>query len=313
MRALHTQLASLERRAPGQLAIMVEDLTTGLRASVNAGATMPAASTIKIPVMIEVFRRIDHGDFQLQSELTLTAKDRDWGSGDLADAPLGGHYSVQRLVALMIDESDNTATNMLIRYVGRSNINATLRALGLQHTWLTDDIRSNGPIRTALRTSPADMVALLDGIARGSIVSPWACATMIAILAAQHHNGLIPASLPGGLTIAHKTGTLHDTLNDVGIVYLANAPYAIAIMTTNLPSLDDGERTIHAASQLTYHSIAQLASWRAANLPTLAASLLEPPQALESDLQWWTPVNRVFPSALSDERVGSTDLGTPHP
>jgi beta-lactamase class A len=77
---------------------------------------------------------------------------------------------------------------------------------------------------------------------------------MLAILAAQRHNTLIPKDLPKGLAIAHKTGTLHDTLNDVGVVYLAGAPYVICVFATHLGDLDDGERFIRTASKLTYHA-----------------------------------------------------------
>ena len=120
----------------------------------------------------------------------------------------------------MIDVSDNTATNMLIRLVGRQHINATMSELGLSHTRLTDFIRSSRTdIRWALRSSPADMAHLLRAMAKEQLVDEWSSREMIAILRGQQHNGLIPEPLPAGTEIAHKTGTLHDTLNDVGIVY----------------------------------------------------------------------------------------------
>jgi len=115
----------------GNVGIMVEDLATGLSTSVNANAQMPAASTIKIPVMVEVFKRLAHGDFDLNRKVTLQQSDRDWGWGDLADARRGSRYTVSKLLTLMITESDNTATNMLIRLVGRRAINHEMTDLGL--------------------------------------------------------------------------------------------------------------------------------------------------------------------------------------
>jgi beta-lactamase class A len=295
--ALQSKLSSATLHAPGHVAIMVEDLATGFSSSVNAYAPMPAASTIKIPVMVEVFECLEHGDFDLNRKVRLLASDRDWGWGDLADAPAGSQYSVEKLLALMITESDNTATNMLIRLVGRRSINREMAALGLRQTHLADYIRSDGPIRYALRSSPYDMVKLLTAMAHYRLVDEWSSREMIAILAGQHHNGLIPAVLPPGTTIAHKTGELHDTLNDVGIVYLNNEPYAIAVMATNLPTLDAGYRFIHVISRIAYDQISRFIAWREANdvaplIPLGAPAAGEPPGAsMPSDLQMWSPPN----------------------
>jgi hypothetical protein len=111
---------------------------------------------------------------------------------------------------------------------------------------------------------------------------------MIAILADQQHNSLLPEPLPPGTTIAHKTGTLHDTLNDVGIVYLNSAPYIIAVLTTNLPTLDSGRQFIRGVSRLAYDAVEKFASWRESNpLPGLAQS---PTGPIESpDEKMWAP------------------------
>jgi beta-lactamase class A len=270
---LQLQLASLSIHAPGHIGVMVEDLTTGLSTSINAAGSMPAASTIKIPVMVEVFRQLSLGTFDLNRNVTLQASDRDWGWGDLSDARVGSRYSVGRLLNLMITNSDNTAANMLIRLVGRQAINREMQALGLRQTWLANDIRSEGPIRTDLRSSARDMVQLLEDMAHNRLVDDWSSHEMLDILAGQRHNGLLPATLPSGTTIAHKTGSLHDTLDDVGIVFLANAPYAIAVMTTNLPSLDAGRRFIHTVSRAAYDDLERFGAWRMANLPSFPAPL----------------------------------------
>ncbi len=256
---LQLQLASLH--APGHVALEIKDLATGAMSAINPDANMPAASTIKIPVMVEVFRQIALGKFDLNRMVTLMASDRDWGWGDLAGARVGSRYPVSRLLMLMITESDNTATNMLIRLVGRWNINHTMADLGLSNTRLGDYIRSNGDIR-ALRTSPADMVSLLESMARDQLIDSWSSREMIAILSGQHHNSLLPEPLPHGLQIAHKTGTLHDTLNDVGIVYLESTPYIIAVLTTHLSDLDAGARFIQDVSKMAYTAFQRFAEAR---------------------------------------------------
>jgi len=258
------QLSAFSTRAPGHVGIAIEDLRTGATSGFNSGAEMPAASTIKIPVMVEVFRQLLEGKkFDLNTKLVLRRSDKDWGSGDLCSARAGTSYTVQRLLSLMIDVSDNTATNMLIRLVGRQNINDTMTEYGLTHTRLRDSIRSEGPsIRWALRSSPADMMHLLGKMAKKELVDDWASGEMISILRDQQHNGLIPEPLPVGTEIAHKTGTLHDTLNDVGIVFGPGGddPYVIAVMTTDLRSLESGRRFIRGVSKMAFAALGRLAT-----------------------------------------------------
>ena len=260
---LQTRLALASVSAPGLVGIAIKDLSTGYSSGYNADASMPAASTIKIPVMVEVFRQMSIGNLTLTQTVGLMRSDKDYGSGDICDATPGTRYSVKTLLWQMITESDNTATNMLIRLVGRRQINLTMRDLGLRRTMLGDDIRtSSSRIRYSLRSSPRDMVALLESMARDRLVDPWSSHEMLGILMGQQHNSLLPQPLPEGLEIAHKTGSLHDTLNDVGVVYLDSEPYVIAVMTTNLPSLNSGRRFIRNVSRLAYTSFERMAAWR---------------------------------------------------
>jgi beta-lactamase class A len=197
----------------------------------------------------------------------------------------------------MIDDSDNTATNMLIRLVGRSNVNQTMASLGLTQTSLHDYIRSDGPIRYALRSSPHDMARLLEAMAHHTLVDAWSSREMIDILSDQTHNGLLPQPLPPGTTIAHKTGTLHDTLNDVGIVFLNQEPYVIAVMATNLPTLDAGYRFIRGISRVAYDAFTRFADWRLTNgdaMPSLEAMPAQDGPTLDAapaapDQQMWIP------------------------
>jgi beta-lactamase class A len=289
---LQSQLTVAASHAPGLVGIAVEDLATGTESGVNATQSLPAASTIKIPVMVEVFKQMEAGTIDLQTVVHLEDRDRDWGWGDMADAPAGTKRTVKQLLWLMITQSDNTATNELIRLVGRTHINATMASLGLADTRLGDYIRSQSEsIRYALRTSPHDMLALLDAIARDKLVDEWSSREMLAILEGQTHNGLLPQPIPKDVKIAHKTGSLHDTLNDVGIVYHDDEPYIIAVMTTQLPDLDLGRAFIHKVSRIAYEEFGRVATWRegegiaafSAASPDLAGST----QSLSPDLKMW--------------------------
>jgi beta-lactamase class A len=307
---LQLRLALAVDHAPGRVGIAVEDLATGDISGVNDEASLPAASTIKIPVMVQVFKELEAGSIDLNRVVHLEARDRDWGWGDMADAPLGTPRTVKQLLWLMITESDNTATNELIRLVGRRAINRTMVRLGLRETHLSDDIRSETEtIRYALRTSPRDMLALLDSIARNRCIDSWSSREMLAILEGQKHNGLLPEPLPKDVKIAHKTGSLHDTLNDVGIVFESDEPYVIAVMTTELPDLDLGRAFIHKISRLAYNELGRLAGWRevegiASFSPAAKPAL--PDFSLQSpDLKMWdTPATAdpaVVPAAAGEE------------
>jgi beta-lactamase class A len=290
---MSSDIRKLAMRLPAPTALEIVDLNTGDRAGFNATASMPAASTIKIPVMVEVFSQLEAGRFDLRRRVTLLARDKDWGSGELCDAPAGSTYAVSELLEKMIDISDNTATNMLIRLVGRSNINTSMRDLGLSRTRLTDDVRTDGwSIRQELRTSPHDLAHLLTLMARHELVDEWSSNEMISILEADQYNTLIPEPLPDNVAIAHKTGSLFDTLNDAGIVFAADAPYVIAVMTTALPSQDLGRSFIHTLSRMAYQDEVRFARWRESMglAPTFEARVPVPvtTQGLSPDVRYWS-------------------------
>ncbi|GAC1546528.1 MAG: hypothetical protein NVS3B16_17350 [Vulcanimicrobiaceae bacterium] len=310
---LQVQLAGVSLHAPGHVGIAIEDLATGMTSGINASESLPAASTIKIPVMVEVFKQMEAGSLGLNTIVHLQSRDKDYGWGDLADARLGTARSVKALLWAMITQSDNTATNMLIRMVGRAHINATMSDLGLQRTRLTDDIRSEtNAIRYALRTSPKDMVKLLGAIARDDLVDSWSSKQMLAILTGQTHNSLLPMSLPKDVKIAHKTGSLHDTLNDVGIVYHGDEPYVIAVMTTELPSLGVGRSFIRRVSRIAYDELGRFATWREER-GIAAFSLARPTgpiaQPLAPDEAMWNAP----PARALDALPADTDEAPPAP
>ena len=271
---LQNAIALASADAPGRVALEVKDLSTGFTSGYNMNEVMPAASTIKIPVMVEVFKQMQEGVFDLNRRVELLESDKDWGSGDICDDADGTEIPVSTLLMKMITVSDNTAANMLIRLVGRRNINLTMRDLGLHHTDLANSIRTEEySVRSQLVTTPSDMVKLLTDMATRRLIDDWSSNEMISILEQQQINTLIPEPLPD-VPIAHKTGSFDDTLNDVGIVFAPGNPYVIAVMTTDLPSLPAGRAYIHRISRDAYTGFEGFAHWRDANddvtLPTEA-------------------------------------------
>lgn len=297
MAELNHDVRELAARLPAPSALEVFDLSTGYHMGFNASSSMPAASTIKIPVMVEVFRQLQAGRFGLDRRVALRASDKDWGSGELCDARAGSTHTIAELLEKMIDISDNTATNMLIRLVGRSRINHSMSQLGLEHTRLTADIRTEGwGIRNSLRTSPTDLVRLLALMAHRRLVDEWSSNEMISILEQDQYNTLLPEPLPDDVPIAHKTGSFFDTLNDAGIVYADDAPYVIAVMTTALPSKDMGRKFIHSISRLAYADEVRLARWRQSSGLSFPLSL-GAPAAQSPDVRYWS-------TGLTDDGLG---------
>ena len=284
MQSLRADLDRMVVHFPAATAVEVMDLATGYHVGYNAAEVMPAASTIKVPVMVEVFRQLEAGRFELDHRVTLLDSDKDYGSGDLCDAPAGSTYSVEELLDKMIDVSDNTATNMLIRLVGLRNINHTMYALGLDQTHLRGYVRTDTwSVRQALESSPADMVRLLAMMAKRELVDDWSSNEMISILEGDQINTLLPEPLPPGIAIAHKTGSFFDTLNDVGIVY-GDDPYVIAVMTTHLPSLDMGRAFIRSLSLLAFQEEARMTAWRDV---TGVSAFTETNGITSPDLRYW--------------------------
>ncbi|MBV8118082.1 MAG: serine hydrolase [Candidatus Eremiobacteraeota bacterium] len=289
LQQLSHDVRKLAARLPAPSALEIMDLSTGYHLGLNAGASMPAASTIKIPVMVEVFAQLQAGRYDLNYRMGLRSGDKDYGSGELCDAPIGSTYSVSTLLEKMIDISDNTATNMLIRLVGRRNINLSMVGLGLERTRLADDIRTAGwDVRRQLRTSPADLVHLLALMAHRQLIDEWSSNEMISILEQDQYNTLLPEPLPDDIPIAHKTGSFFDTLNDAGIVYAADAPYVIAVMTTALPSQTLGRTFIRSISRLTYADEVRLARWRESSGLSFPLAPAGPNGSASPDVRYWS-------------------------
>jgi beta-lactamase class A len=252
----------------GPVGMMVQDLESGLTLAWNDRGIFPTASTLKVPLLYEVYRQADAGEIDLAERVTLRHADRVPGSGVYQHLDEGLQPTMRDLAELMITVSDNWATDILYRRLGRERIAAMLRELGLAQTSLPLTIRElfctlagldpddpsatwaylreylkdydPGPDNLGLRpdprndvSSPADMVRLMGIIHRGEGLTPESREAVIEILKHQNFSSIIPFRLPAdaGIETAHKTGSLRGIRNDVGIVYSPTVSYAIAFMS----------------------------------------------------------------------------------
>ena len=196
------------------------DLTTGVSLTVGSDVRFHAASTMKVPVMIQLFRDRDAGLLSLDDSVTITNTFRSIVDSspyrlDVTDDSdsslykrLGQRASIRQLIELMETVSSNLATNLLIAKVDAKRANATAHALGADSILVLRGVEDDKAYRAGLNntTTARDLGMLLAAIANGKAASAASCREMLAILGRQQFNEGIPAGLPPGTTVYHKTG-----------------------------------------------------------------------------------------------------------
>jgi beta-lactamase class A len=238
VRAIETVAAGFS----GEFGLFARNLATGAEVGYRPDAVMPTASAIKVGVLAELYRQADAGLVDLARRLPVTAEDWYGGSGVLKEVAPGIAPSVGDLARLMIVVSDNVATGMLVRLLGKERINATLRAWGLRHTELRWDMQLGGAIRAYALSTPRELARLMELIATDAVVSPDACAAMRDHLRRQQYRDQIPRYLPfnpyaadlgadQALTVANKTGFYPGVRADAAIVATPEISFVIATLT----------------------------------------------------------------------------------
>jgi len=248
--SLSAAIAARIAASPGAVVgVSYRDLQTGERLDIAADTVFHAASTMKVPVMIEVLRRAQAGAFSLDQEILLVNQFASLADGspfslNMADdgdsvlyAKIGDRVKVRELLQRMIVRSSNLATNQLIELVGAANVTATARSLGAARISVLRGVEDQkafdrGMINT---TTSADLATLLEGIEKGTVLSSDNSSVMREILLAQEFNEKIPAGLPAGTRVAHKTGEITAVSHDAAIVYPpGRKPYVLVVLTKGL-------------------------------------------------------------------------------
>ncbi len=238
-------VAALAAELPGAYSIYAKNLITGRTIQYREHETMPSASLIKVPIMAEIFRRVEEEHLNLDDTLVMRQEDQVPGSGVLMDLTPGLTLSIRDLTTLMITISDNTATNLLIDFAGVDAVNALIRRLGLHHTVLERRLERIPVIRDQVnRTTAYDMSRLMELLATGQLISVDVSRRMIDILSRCQGPVSIAPPVPdtpfvGGLPamkIAHKTGSLDRARHDSGVIYTARHTLVSTIMSQGAPA-----------------------------------------------------------------------------
>lgn len=239
--------AELERTAASQrwrTALYVKDLQRGWEWSYHAGDLFPAASLIKLPIMIGVFEKIQRGQLSLYSKLKLRRTTRMGGSGSLKWSRDGTTYTVRFLLEKLIKESDNTAMMLLIDEIGIGFLQQFFPQMGLVYTEINPEgLRlSSEQVRDENYTTAREMGSLLERIYRGEVVNGFASELMLDILKRKRSRSRLAKYLPPGWQIAHKTGLLRRSCHDAAIIFSPNGDYVMVVLTgrvDNYPTAKD--------------------------------------------------------------------------
>lgn len=250
---LENQLKGLASAYPSiHPSVYVWDYQTGNYVDINADEIFATASIIKVHVLVQLFRSIEKGQIELFDEMPLTEYYRTEGSGSLQFKAQNSKYSIDTLARMMITESDNSATNMLMAQMGSmTDVNSAVRRWGLKHTyvktWLPDLQGTN-------HSTARDMATILYNIDNPNFLSTSSREKIFDYMGHVHNNRLIAAGLPAGAEFLHKTGDIGTMLGDAGIVYAPNGKRYIVVIFAKRPHNSPlGKEFIVKASETIYN------------------------------------------------------------
>ncbi|HEV2018207.1 MAG TPA: serine hydrolase [Gemmatimonadaceae bacterium] len=259
--------ARIQLEPGAQVGLAYIDLGSGDTLFLNADTSFHAASTMKVPVMIELFRRASTGSFGMSQRLMVVnqfasivdgsayALDPNSDSDSTLYHRVGDRVPVDTLLRLMITRSSNLATNTLIALVGAEQVNQTMRSLGAQRIQVLRGVEDGKAFDKGLinTTTARDLAIILRAIEEGRAASPEATTEMRQILLAQEFNEKIPAGLPPGIRVAHKTGEITAHSHDAAIVYPpGRKPYVLAVLTRGIQEGAKASKLIADISSIVY-------------------------------------------------------------
>jgi beta-lactamase class A len=255
----------------GEFAMAFRNTATGETILLNEHQRFHAASTMKTPVMIELYKQAAAGKFSMNDQVTVKNEfksivDSSLYQLDASDdsqqelyKEIGNKRTIYELMYQMIILSSNLATNILIELVGGTNVTQSMRELGAKDIQVLRGVEDNKAYAKGLNntTTAYDLMLIFDQMARGKAVSQQACDGMIRILLDQKFNEIIPARLPAGVKVAHKTGSITALHHDSGIVFLPDGrKYALVLLSAKLEDEKSAVAAMARVSELVYGYVA---------------------------------------------------------
>lgn len=264
-----------------EIGVACRDLETGKEFFFNERRMMHAASTMKVPVMIEVFRQAEKGKFRLDDSLLVKNEFKSIVDGspyglDIGDdsdesmyRAIGKRMPIRLLVEQMITVSNNLATNILIELVDAKNVMATLHELGIRNMQVRRGVEDDKAYERGLnnQTDAFDMMLALQAVAEKRVpqCGATACDSMLAILQRQRFRDGIPAGLPEGTLVGNKTGSITAIAHDCAIVFpqfefdkkstIARKPYILVVLTRGIQEEKSAHRVIADISRKIYDGL----------------------------------------------------------
>jgi beta-lactamase class A len=259
---------SANRAGLTAVAVSFYDYESTVHFSYHADRPFHAASTIKLAFLFALFREVDKGRLKLESRLHVRNRFRSVVDGSIyrldpgrdADTEiyrkLGRAVPVLELARAMIVRSSNFATNLLFDLLGLSAIRSALEEAGIEGIRVERGVEDETAFGQGLNNEvTADgLIQLLRVLCERRFLTERSCEQLLEILFAQEFNRMIPAKLPPGTRVAHKTGEISTVCHDAGIVFLPDRqPYALAILTENTADHDGRQKAVAAISGAIFH------------------------------------------------------------
>jgi len=273
--ALRKQLNKEFSSVKGEFALAFKDLQSGKEILINERESFHAASTMKTPVMIEVYKQALSGKFSLTDSLTVhqtfksIADSSEFVLDHSSDSDqelyklMGSKLDIYNLLYRMIIQSSNLATNMIIELVGAENVNQAMRKIGANDIQVVRGVEDIKAYEKGLNntTTAYDQLLIYSALATGKITDAESSKAMINILLDQKFNDLIPAKLPQDVKVAHKTGFITGIQHDAGIVYLPDGrKYVLVLLSKGLEDEKAGKEVMARVSEMIYKEMCKCAN-----------------------------------------------------
>lgn len=269
---LEQQIKAELAKEKGFFAVAFKNLSTDEEILISAQDSFHAASTMKTPVLIELYKQAAAGKFSLQDSVLVKNEFKsivdgslysmnidDDSEGQLYDA-IGKNRTIADLAYDMIIYSSNLATNILIELVDAKKVTQSMRELGAPDIEVLRGVEDNKAYELGLSNSTTafDLMAIYAKLAEGEVVSEQASQEMVDILLDQKFNEIIPAHLPKEVKVAHKTGVITAVHHDSGIVLLPDGrKYVLVLLSSELGDFDGGTAKMADISKMIYDYVIQ--------------------------------------------------------